>query len=136
MVLDCSVTMGWCFESEADEYTRAALLALARGEAVVPPVWLLEVVNVLLVAERRRRISHAAALRFLGLLGELPIRVAASVELTELTGLMALGSGHGLSAYDAAYLHVAMCERLPLATRDGALRTAVRAAGLRLFEAE
>ena len=55
--LDCSVTMGWCFESEADSYTRAVLSALPRGPAVVPPLWLTEVANVLLVAERRRRIT-------------------------------------------------------------------------------
>jgi len=42
-VLDCSVTMAWCFESEADGYTLAVLGALADGTAIVPPLWPLEV---------------------------------------------------------------------------------------------
>ena len=37
-----------------------------------------------------------------------------------------------LAAYDAAYLEVARRERLPLATLDGALRTAAAHAGVEL----
>jgi hypothetical protein len=76
-VLDCSVTMAWCFESEADAYARAVLASMARDRALVPAVWLLEVSNVLLVAERRRWITRRDADRFLALLEELPVEVAA-----------------------------------------------------------
>jgi predicted nucleic acid-binding protein len=132
-VLDCSVTMGWCFESEADAYARNVLDSLVRAAAIVPSLWPLEVANVLLVAERRRRIGRADSTRFLELIGQLPVTVARSTDLQEVPGLVALGRERGLSAYDAAYLHLALQEGLPLATRDRGLRTAARAAGVPVF---
>lgn len=133
LVVDCSVTMGWCFESEADGYTDAALAALDDGEAVVPPLWALEVANVLLVAERRRRIARPDATRFLRLLGALPIVIAEPLAVQHLDRLLLLGRDHRLSAYDAAYLQLALERSLPLATRDRALRAAAGAAGVPAF---
>jgi len=134
-VLDCSVAMAWCFESEADSYTDAVLRALPGRAAVVPALWPLEVANVLLVAERRRRLREADVVRFLDLLGELPIVVDSPLGIQDLAGLMALGREHRLSSYDAAYLRLAMRERLPLATHDRALRAAARAVGVEAFAA-
>ncbi|MBI2205423.1 MAG: type II toxin-antitoxin system VapC family toxin [Candidatus Rokubacteria bacterium] len=133
LVVDCSVTMGWCFESEADRYTDAALHALDDGEAVVPALWALEVSNVLLVAERRRRIERPDSARFLRLLTALPIVIADSPAMHDIDALLTLGRRHGLSAYDAAYLQIAVEQRLPLATRDRALRAAAVAAGVPAF---
>jgi predicted nucleic acid-binding protein len=133
-VLDGSVTMAWCFETESDAYARAVLASLARGPAVVPQLWLLDVANVLLVAERRRRISRADSGRFLELLGELPVIVADPDDLSGLASHLALGRDLGLSAYDAAYLNLARRERLPLASRDRALRAAAGRAGVALYD--
>jgi hypothetical protein len=55
-------------------------------------LWRLEVTNVLLVAERRRRITEAQATRFLDLLGQLPIEVEA--EPPALSELLAVGRRH------------------------------------------
>ena len=133
-VLDCSVTMAWCFEHEADAYARAVLTSVPRGPAVVPPLWLLEVPNVLLVAERRRRITRPDGLRFLDLLTELPLVIADPEGIAGMRALVALGRDLGLSAYDAAYLHLARREGMPLATRDQALRSAARRAGVALYD--
>ena len=133
LVLDCSVTMAWCFESEGDGYARAVLEAVADGAAVVPPLWPLEVANVLLVAERRRRITRGDAARFLDLLAELPLEIAPPVAVDEMGVLVGLGRDHALSAYDAAYLHLALQEHLPLATQDRALRAAAQRAGIAPF---
>ena len=132
-VLDCSVTMAWCFEDELDAYAVAVLRALTTGAAVVPPLWALEVTNVLLVAERRRRVTPAAAARFIELLGELPLTVADPDGPGDLGDLLSLGRAHRLSAYDVAYLRVARRNRLALATRDASLRTAARSAGVAVF---
>ncbi len=43
--------------------------------AYVPSVWPLEVVNVLLTAERKKYIGHADSIRFISLLSQLPIVV-------------------------------------------------------------
>ena len=72
-VVDCSVTMAWCFADEPDAYSLSALAALSEDVGVVPSIWPLEVANVLVVAERRGRLREAASHRFLALLGRLPI---------------------------------------------------------------
>lgn len=133
-VLDCSVTMAWCFESEPDAYARDVLASMPRTTAVVPPLWLLEVPNVLLVAERRRRITRADAARFLDLVEELPLVVATPEGVAGMATLVTLGHDLGLSAYDAAYLHLARRERIPLASRDRALRTAAERARVALYD--
>ena len=133
-VVDCSVTMSWCFESEADAYTRRVLASMPRDRALVPAVWLLEVPNVLLVAERRR-ITRGDADRFLALLEELPVDVAAHGGLPGMAAMMSVARDLGLSAYEAAYIHLARHERVPLATRDRAVQTAAGRAGVRLYEA-
>jgi predicted nucleic acid-binding protein len=133
-VLDCSVTMGWCFADEADALSQEALELLGDGTAHVPQIWSLEIANVLLVAERRRRITKSDSARFCELLRSLPI-----VEELSLLGrenaehLLGVGRQYELSAYDAAYLDLAMRSGLPLATRDRRLHTAGTQAGVKLL---
>ncbi|MCL4472414.1 MAG: type II toxin-antitoxin system VapC family toxin [Actinobacteria bacterium] len=61
---------------DEDEHWVAALLErLATGGAIVPEVWPLEVVNALLVAQRRRRLKVKDIERALRDLAALPISV-------------------------------------------------------------
>ena len=68
LVLDCSVTMAWCFEDECDELADAVLGVFGETEVWVPALWPIEVANVLLVAERRGRLTSAGSARFIELL--------------------------------------------------------------------
>jgi predicted nucleic acid-binding protein len=131
IVIDTSLTMAWCFEDEATDDTDAILDRLLQDEAIVPCLWEFEMTNVLLVAERRARITEAQAARFLDLLTQLPIRI--DVSPTDVTALLAAGRRHGLSAYDAAYLVLAERLAAPLATLDDVLATAGRNAGVDLL---
>ncbi len=124
--------MAWCFEDEVDDFTDGILGQLTSAIAVVPPVWVLEVANVLLVAERKHRITEAQSARFVELLRALPIIVAEAGPADLARDLLDLGRSHALSAYDAAYLDLAMREGLALATRDDALRRAARKRGVAL----
>ncbi len=125
-VVDASVVMSWCFADEADGYADGVLDRLAQEEAVVPSIWPLEIGNVLLVAERRKRLSEADSARFLALLAELPIVVESEPPQRMLREIIALAREFGLSTYDAAYLDLAMRLGLPLATHDAALRKAAK----------
>lgn len=58
-VLDCSVAMAWCFEDEITEYSEAIFDSLAESKAVVPSLWLLEVANVLLLAQRKKELAKS-----------------------------------------------------------------------------
>ncbi len=131
IVVDTSVTMAWCFEDEATEATDRVLDLLRQQDAVVPSLWQLEVANVLLVAERRNRITEAQAAHFLDLVARLPIRVDPTP--VDSGAVIAAGRRHGLSAYDAAYLVLAERFAAPLATTDKALTAACRTAGVPLL---
>jgi predicted nucleic acid-binding protein len=132
-VVDASVTLAWCFEDEATPQTEAILDLLIEDTAIVPAQWELEVSNVLLMAERRSRLTEAQSARFVTLLGQLPIHVdSASVELG---GVLATGRRHVLTAYDAAYLVLAEREGVRLATMDAKLRKAAQDAGVAVIPA-
>jgi len=127
-VIDASLTMAWCFEDEATDAADELLGKLVEEGAVVPPLWSLEVANVLLVAERRKRITEAQSTRFTKLLGELPI--ATDPGQPRIGEVAALGRKHGLSAHDTAYLMLAEQRGLPLGTLDERLAGVARAAGV------
>lgn len=125
-VVDNSVVMAWCFEDEAAKYADVALERLTVAEALVPAIWPLEVGNVLLVAERQRRLTRAASVRFVALLQQLPIVVEQHDSRRAMTEVFNLARDVGLSTYDASYLHLALRHGIPIATLDRDLRKAAR----------
>ena len=136
LVLDASVTMAWVFEDEATPYAKAVFAQLGSDEATVPAIWPLEVTNVLLIAERRRRIAQADAARFLQSLEALPITVEAPIPIAAIDPVLTLAREQVLSVYDASYLELAMREGPALATQDTRLRAAAVRVGVELVEAE
>lgn len=129
-VLDCSIAVAWCFEDEADPAVDALLDGLKAAGGVVPALWPLEISNVLLQAERRGRISMAKVEGQLALFEELPISVDTAAWRRTGVTVLALARQHRLTTYDAAYLELAMRQRLPLATKDKALVRACDAGGI------
>jgi predicted nucleic acid-binding protein len=124
-VVDNSVVMSWCFKDETNNYADTILDKLTESAAVVPSIWPLEVVNVLLVAERQKRLSESDSIRFLTLLSQLPIIV--EYERPEMMKeLLALARSNKLSSYDASYLDLAMRKGFPIATLDNRLIVAAR----------
>lgn len=126
--------MAWCFEDEAGTYTEGVLDQLRETQALVPVIWPLEVANVLLIAERRDRLSEAQAAHFAQLLQTLPILVEEADVARVLGPVLAVGRAHRLSAYDAAYLELAARHGLPLATQDARLRKAASNAGVAVLQ--
>jgi predicted nucleic acid-binding protein len=133
-VLDCSVTMAWCFDDEGTPYTSGVRDRLAETQAIVPALWPVEVANATMVGERRKRLDEARVARFLSLLSSLPIVVDDETASRAWADTMHLARAHGLSVYDATYLELAMRRGLPLACLDGKLRTAATAVGVPLYD--
>lgn len=133
LVIDNSVVMSWCFKDESNEYADMVLNSLQRSNAVVPPIWPLEVVNVLLVAERTKRLSEADSMRFLTLLNQLPITVEEGQSEEMMLRTLSLAREYGLSSYDASYLDLAMRRGLPIATFDKGLRAAAQKTQVPIF---
>lgn len=130
-VVDCSVSLGWLFEEQADAYTEAALDALPAAFAIAPRWWSIEMLNVLLALERRERLTPSKAIEALRLLQRLPIRLYESH--ASLFELHALACRYRLTSYDALYLDAALATGLPLATRDRALSRAAQESGVGLW---
>jgi predicted nucleic acid-binding protein len=133
-ILDNSIVMAWSFEDETDEYADAVLDRLAITRAVVPALWPLEVANALLVGERRKRSTEVDTIKWTGILRALPIVIDGETNAHAWSATLALARGHNLTAYDAAYLELAIRRGLPLATIDGKLKFAAQSVGVALFD--
>lgn len=133
VVIDSSISIAWCFPYENDDYSQAVLNALSSTRAIVPYLWRLEIANTLLVGERRGRSTQANTVAWLGFLAALPIAVDEETKLHAFGNTLSLARDRGLSAYEAAYLELAMRRALPLATLDDKLKAAAAAVGGPLF---
>ena len=127
-VVDCSISIGWLFDAQADERSEAALDALTQGFVVAPRWWTIEMLNVLLALERRERLTAGKAMEALRHLEQLPIQLREPS--SSLFQLHALAARHRLTSYDALYLDAALATGLPIATRDQVLRQAAIDSGV------
>ena len=125
-VIDNSIVMSWCFKDEVSQYADSILDSLEYCTAIVPSIWPLEVGNVLLVAERKKRLSRADSTRFITLLSELPITMDQETPERMIKEIFALAREHKLSTYDASYLDLAMKKGIPIATLDNRLISAAK----------
>ncbi len=132
LVIDASMTLSWCFVDEITPYTQSVLGALRRSYAEVPALWLIEVRNVLLMNERRGRITAQGSKEFLQTLSALDIRIDFGEPALDGHEVLALARRHRLTAYDAAYLELAKRKGLELATFDRELLQAAPLEGVGL----
>ena len=134
-MVDASVALAWCFPDEASVYADQVLLALEGRRVIVPAVWALEITNALLVAERRKRVKQPDVRRFVELLAGLTIIEQSQTVADTVSNVLPLAREYDLSAYDAAYLDVAVRRGAPLATLDSTLEKAGRSVGIKIFKA-
>ncbi|MEO5763948.1 MAG: type II toxin-antitoxin system VapC family toxin [Casimicrobiaceae bacterium] len=133
LVLDASMALSWLFERETVAERKRAVGALDRLEkdtAVVPALWHTEVLNALLVGERRKLVMPAQSTEYLARLGMLPISVDSAAPMVRRDAVVGLGRQHDLTAYDATYLDLAMRTGGPLASFDRQLAKAAVAVGI------
>jgi predicted nucleic acid-binding protein len=127
-VVDASVSAAWFLPDEATPDTEAALQATATHDVWVPALWLLEIGNLLVSAQRRKRITAQKRQELAAATAALHLRV--DREPVPIARLDEIAARHGLSAYDAAYLELALRRSLQLATRDKELAAAMAKAGV------
>jgi predicted nucleic acid-binding protein len=132
-VLDASVVLTWCFPDENSALAQQVADLFKQGDtAVAPSFWPHEVLNALMVGEKRKRISHVLLRSFLNDLAKLPIALEQVPATAVFSRVQRLSREHDLTAYDAAYLDLALDNGLPLATLDSDLLQACRKAGVEL----
>jgi len=130
IVVDCSVTMAWCFEDEKNPYAESVLDALDHSQGLVPSIWPFEVANVLALSERAGRLDLPRSAWFIRFLNELPVLVDERSLSCAFGETIALARAQNLTVYDAAYLEVALRGGARLATQDNALRAAALKLGV------
>jgi predicted nucleic acid-binding protein len=125
-VLDASVTLTWAFPDEQNPIAQRVwqLLELTAESALVPSLWWYEVRNILVVNERRGRITPSRTAVFLGEIAALPIVTDFA---QDSLAVLEIARSYRLTIYDAAYLALALREHVPLATLDTDLRKAATA---------
>ena len=135
-VLDASVAMLW-FVPQTNpsgvDYAEAVLTALKESQAVVPSLFALEAANVVAKVESKGLVTEADAQRFIALLSQLTIATDQATMSYALSDTLNLARRYKLSAYDAAYLELALRAGLPLATLDADLAKAATSAGVPIF---
>ncbi len=127
LVIDCSATIPWFLDDEANAWSESLLDALPRYSLHVPALWHLEFANVLLTAQRRKRVSGKDVRGLLARASRLPL--ATDGRVVPLVEIADLAEAHGITTYDAAYLQLAMRLKCPLATQDKALAKAAKRLG-------
>lgn len=133
-VLDASITLSWCFSDEVTPVTNELLEKLTTETAYVPSIWALEVGNILVGAERRKRITYAGIVQFLELLGKLNIQEDGETSEKGFHEILSLAHTEDLTTYDAAYLELALRKGLALASKDAKLYTVADRLGVKIIK--
>lgn len=124
LVIDCSAAIPWFLEDEATAWSEGLLDALPRHSLHVPALWHLEFANVLLTAQRCKRINARDAKGLLARASRLPL--ATDGRVVPLVEIADLADSNGITTYDAAYLELATRLNCPLATQNKALEKAAK----------
>jgi predicted nucleic acid-binding protein len=132
LVVDASTTACWLMPDEFDPMALLALRLVEGADVIAPALWWFEVRNMLIVNERRGRLSFAQVEGALAILRRLKIGLDRA---PDESSILAFARKHQLSVYDAAYLELAARRGIPLATLDGRLEAAARSEKIALLEA-
>lgn len=130
IVVDCGAFMACVLLDE--EPPKGLPERLGEAEFAVPAIWPIEVANALLMALRKKRADEAAMQIIRRSLKARSIEVEPGRVDLALSSTLALAAEYKLTAYDAAYLELALRRDLPLATLDSDLRRAAKKAGVAL----
>jgi len=132
IVIDSSMAATWTLNDEKTETSDKILHEVKSAYPIAPVLLWHEYRNILVTNVRRGRISSDSIFSLLQGLRDIGI-VTQAVEDDRL--ILSLALHHNLTAYDAAYLALAVNTNAILATNDRKLARAAITAGLELRSA-
>jgi predicted nucleic acid-binding protein len=134
IILDCSVTASWFIPDEFSKSSFNIRDKIRERGAIVPTIWSLEVGNVLLISERRKRITKEQRQKALYILKDLPIKTDELTFKNAWFETIELAEKYNLTLYDACYLELVLRYNSILATFDNNLKQAAKLAGIVLLD--
>ena len=130
-VIDSSLALSWVLPEEYSGRADAFLQQRSAEDTFwVPALWWYEISNALLMAQKRNRINEADRIQMVALFGLLPVQTDTPFHLEAIHRFQDLALAYSLTAYDAAYLELALRKGLAIATFDRRLTQAAQKAGL------
>jgi predicted nucleic acid-binding protein len=131
-VIDSSIGISWVHAEQATVEADALLRQVSAGPLfLVPHFWFVETANILLVLQRRKRITPSDRATYLASLEGLRLQIDNEAPQIAYHAVSELAEKHGLTVYDATYLELALRRKLGLATRDEALRRVAKTLGVK-----
>lgn len=133
IVLDASIAFAFFFPDENSKVADQVFDLLRTTPVIVPSHWHVEIANGFLVAVRRKRMGADFRDGALARIAPMDIRVDDEIRTKLWKQGIELAEKHGLSAYDVAYLQLAINHRSMLATLDKKLAAAAMSEGIAVF---
>lgn len=129
IIIDSSIVIANTMPDEKNHYADRVLQLLSEDklQAFVPSIFYLECTNVLLMAEKSKRINRNQRQEYLEMIVQLPLDVdhlAANAE--SISQISQIADNYNLTSYDASYLELAVRKNTPIATLDKKLQTAAK----------
>ena len=123
VVIDASVIASWFFSDEANGIHARLLDKIDQLKIHVPSIFEHEFMNILLMAEKRGRLDEETQKNILTIVSHYPISIEPSTTmLIEKINVFEIARAYHLTAYDAAYLELAIrLGKAPLITYDKSL---------------
>lgn len=133
-ILDCSFASAFFLPDEStpaiDNFFRKEK---KKNNFFVPALWWYELSNVLLVSIKRKRLQYSDAIRIFSLFEEFDIKTENNINDNISRSIFELSCQHKVSAYDAAYLELAVRKNASLASLDNDLNKIATKCGIRTF---
>lgn len=126
-VVDASFLARLLLPDEADPATDPIVIGIGNAPLTSPLITQVELMNIMLVSLRRGRITEAEIESLLDRGDRLSLVLQPALSRDQRLETLRLARIYTLTAYDAAYLELAMRLQLPLASLDRQLLAAAKA---------
>jgi len=133
VVVDASFICSLLLPDESDDRILSLAKSVLDDDVYAPALIQCEMLNILLMAVRRRRITSKQRDRAMSVFEQFKIRVDGPMSGQQISRILKLADAYGLTAYDATYLELGVRQQAGIATLDKDLQKAVRGEGLKVF---
>ena len=131
-VIDASFAPTLFHPDEASIRAADQFALAAQSVIIAPALWQIEITNILIMAQRRRRITTALLGQLTAVIDRLPVELELALTPGQRGAVINLALSHGLTAYDAVYLELAIRRGFVLLSLDAPLLKAALALGVGL----